>query len=55
VIQQRVENLLSDALLAEEFTAGDTVVVDMEMLEDEAVIILRHDDQPEPEELIAAA
>jgi ATP-dependent Clp protease ATP-binding subunit ClpC len=57
VIQQKVEDPLSDALLAGEFKAGDIVVVDMEMLEDEAEIILRHDDESEPEaeEMIAAA
>jgi ATP-dependent Clp protease ATP-binding subunit ClpC len=57
VIQQKVEDPLSDALLAGEFKAGDHVVVDMEMSEDDAVIILRHEDESEhePEELIAAA
>lgn len=57
VIQQKVEDPLSDALLAGEFKAGDTIVVDMEMLEDEAEIVLRHDDESEPEaeEMIAAA
>lgn len=57
VIQNKVEDLLSDALLAGKFKAGDHVLVDMEMSEDEAVIVLRHEDEsePEPEELIAAA
>jgi len=56
VIQQKVEDPLSDALLAGEFTAGDTVVVDMVMMEDEAEIILRRKDESEPEvEEIAAA
>jgi ATP-dependent Clp protease ATP-binding subunit ClpC len=57
VIQNKVEDLLSDALLANEFEAGDQIVVDMEMDEDEAVIVLRHEDESEgePEELIAAA
>jgi ATP-dependent Clp protease ATP-binding subunit ClpC len=57
VIQNKVEDLLSDALLAGEFKAGDHVLVDMEMSEDEAVIVLRHEDESEPEaeELIAAA
>jgi len=57
VIQQNVEDPLSDALLAGEFKAGDIVVIDMEMLEDESEIILRHDDESESEaeELIAAA
>jgi ATP-dependent Clp protease ATP-binding subunit ClpC len=57
VIQQKIENPLSDALLAGEFKQGDTVVVDMEILEDEAGLVLRHDDQSEPEaeEMVAAA
>jgi ATP-dependent Clp protease ATP-binding subunit ClpC len=57
IIQQKVEDPLSDALLAGEFKAGDTIVVDMEMLEDEASIILRHDDetQSEAKEMITAA
>jgi ATP-dependent Clp protease ATP-binding subunit ClpC len=56
VIQQKIENPLSDALLAGEFKQGDTVVVDMEILEDEAGLVLRHDDQSEPEaeEMVAA-
>jgi ATP-dependent Clp protease ATP-binding subunit ClpC len=49
VIQQKVEDPLSDALLAEEFKSGDVVLVDMVMTEDEAEIILRQDDQIEPE------
>ena len=55
VIQQKVEDPLSDALLVGEFKPGEVVVVDMEMLEDEAVIILRHEDETESEaqELIA--
>jgi ATP-dependent Clp protease ATP-binding subunit ClpC len=56
IIQQKIEDPLSDALLAGEFKAGDTIVIDMEMLEDEAEIILRHDDVPQSEakEIIAA-
>ncbi len=49
VIQQKVEDPLSDALLAETFKPGDVVVVDMEMMEDEAEIVLTRDDQTEPE------
>ncbi len=37
VIQNRIEDALSDALLAGEFVAGDTVVVDAE----EGEIVLR--------------
>ena len=57
VIQRKVEDPLSDALLAGDFTAGDTVEVDMEMMEDEAEIILRRKDESEPEaeEIVAAA
>jgi len=56
VIQNRIEDPLSDALLAEEFKAGDVIVVDMEMTEDEAEIILRHADETEAEdeEVVAA-
>jgi ATP-dependent Clp protease ATP-binding subunit ClpC len=57
VIQNKIEDPLSDALLAGDFKAGDTVVVDIEILEDEADILLRHDDESEAEEeeVIAAA
>ena len=59
VIQQKVEDPLSDALLSGRFKAGDTVVVDVEILEDETDIVLRSEDEaitPESEkELIAAA
>jgi len=57
VIQQKVEDLLSDSLLSGEFKDGDVVLVDMEMLEDEAEIVLRHGDESKPEakEVIAAA
>ncbi|MBU0510773.1 MAG: ATP-dependent Clp protease ATP-binding subunit [Chloroflexi bacterium] len=59
IIQQKIEDPLSDALLSGEFNAGDTVVVDLEMLEDEAAIILRKggDESHEatPEAMIAVA
>jgi ATP-dependent Clp protease ATP-binding subunit ClpC len=57
VIQQKVEDPLSDALLAGDFKEGETVVVDMEMLEDKAEIILRQQgpSEAESEEMIAAA
>ena len=57
VIQNKVEEPLSDALLAGDFKTGDTIVVDIESFEDETDIILRHTDQSEPEaeEMIAAA
>jgi ATP-dependent Clp protease ATP-binding subunit ClpC len=49
VIQNKVEEPLSDALLAGDFKTGDTIVVDIEIFEDEADIILRTDDESEPE------
>ncbi len=57
IIQQKVEDPLSDALLSGEFKAGESIVVDIEMLEDEAEIILRQKDgsEKESQELIAAA
>ncbi len=55
VIQQTVEDKLSDALLGGDFQAGDTIVVDVE----EEEIILRHEDkdkEPLPtSETVAAA
>jgi ATP-dependent Clp protease ATP-binding subunit ClpC len=55
VIQQTVEDKLSDALLGGDFQAGDTILVDVE----EEEIILRHDDkdkEPLPtSETVAAA
>jgi len=41
VIQQKVEDALSDALLSHEIEDGDTVIVDIEMGEDEPEIVLR--------------
>jgi ATP-dependent Clp protease ATP-binding subunit ClpC len=49
VIQNRIEDPLSDALLAGDFKAGDVIVLDMEMTEDEAEIILRQADETESE------
>ena len=55
VIQQTVEDKLSDALLGGDFQAGDTILVDVE----EEEIILRHEDkdkEPLPtSETVAAA
>jgi ATP-dependent Clp protease ATP-binding subunit ClpA len=41
VIQQKVEDPLSDAVLSGQFQPGDEVVVDVEVREDETDIILR--------------
>jgi ATP-dependent Clp protease ATP-binding subunit ClpC len=41
VIQQKVEDALSDALLSHEIQDGDTVIIDTEMGEDEPEIVLR--------------
>jgi ATP-dependent Clp protease ATP-binding subunit ClpC len=45
VIQQKVEDPLSDALLSGEFDAKDTVVIDIETVEDEVNICLRHEEE----------
>jgi ATP-dependent Clp protease ATP-binding subunit ClpC len=45
VIQHRIEDTLSDAILAGEFTAGDTVLVDIE----ENEFVLLHAEKKEPE------
>lgn len=59
VIQQRVEDQLSDALLSGEFKQGDHVVIDIEPQEDEGpkFVLRKGDDNPEAEstEMIAAA
>ncbi len=46
VIQQRVEDPLSDALLAGEFQNGDTVLVDIN--DENQVVLSRQEPQPEP-------
>jgi ATP-dependent Clp protease ATP-binding subunit ClpA len=54
VIQQRVEDKLSDALLGGDFQAGDTIFVDVE---DEEIILRHEDDAKEllpPSEAVAA-
>ncbi len=54
VIQQKVEDKLSDALLGGDFQAGDTILVDVE----EEEIVLRHEDKAieplPPSEAVAA-
>ncbi len=51
VIQQKVEDTLSDALLAGEFEDGDTILVDVE---DEKIILRRGEAEPAEEEVLAA-
>ena len=41
VIQQKVEDALSDALLAHDFMDGDTILVDVN--EDEQIVLVRDD------------
>ncbi len=42
VIQQKVEDRLSDAVLSGQFASGDIIVVDVEVLEDETEIVLHN-------------
>ena len=46
VIQQKVEDALSDALLSGEFKEGDTVEIATEMGEDKPEIVLRRAENP---------
>jgi ATP-dependent Clp protease ATP-binding subunit ClpC len=57
VIQQKIEEPLSDALLAGKFDIGDTVIVDIEPTEDgePEFVLLPAENKDEPEEIIAAA
>ncbi len=62
VIQQKIEEPLSDAILSGKFDIGDTVIVDIEPTEDDEpeFVLLpgeRKDDssEDEPEEMVAAA
>jgi len=53
VIQQKIEDKLSDAVLAGEFKDGDTIIVDVE---EDVIVLYLQDDEPElAEEVIAAA
>jgi ATP-dependent Clp protease ATP-binding subunit ClpC len=58
VIQQKIEDRLSDAVLSGQFENGDTVVVDVEVLEDETEIVLlnqkKEDDEHPTEEMVEA-
>jgi ATP-dependent Clp protease ATP-binding subunit ClpC len=53
VIQQKVEDPLSDALLGGTFDDGDTIVVDYK--EDEVVLRRAQEESPQPPEAVAAA
>ncbi len=59
VIQQNIEDPLSDALLAGEFASGDTVIIDVKVVDEEAEIVLRHHNQDvaenEAQEMVATA
>jgi ATP-dependent Clp protease ATP-binding subunit ClpC len=52
VIQQKVEDKLSDAVLAGEFKDGDLIIVDVE---DDDIILHHNDEEPEPVEAVATA
>ena len=52
VIQQKIEDKLSDAVLAGEFKDGDLIIVDVE---DDDIILHHKDEEPEPAEAVAAA
>jgi ATP-dependent Clp protease ATP-binding subunit ClpC len=58
VIQQKIEDRLSDAVLSGQFENGDTVVVDVEVLEDETEIVLlsqkADNDEHPSEEMVEA-
>jgi ATP-dependent Clp protease ATP-binding subunit ClpC len=47
VIQQKIEDRLSDAVLANEFADGDTILVDI--TEEKEVVLRREEKAPEPE------
>jgi ATP-dependent Clp protease ATP-binding subunit ClpC len=51
VIQQNIEDTLSDALLAGEFEDGDTIVVDVV---DDEIELHRSEEKPIEEEALAA-
>jgi len=61
VIQQKIEEPLSDALLAGKFNIGDTVLVDIEPTEDDEpeIVLLpaegnQDTSEDEPKEMLAA-
>ena len=52
IIQQKVEDKLSDALLAGEFNDGDSILVDMEA---EEIVLRRGKEEPTPPEAVITA
>jgi len=57
IIQQKIEDMLSDALLSGQFEDGDTIIVDVEETEEQPeIILLRSEDTEEnsPEMLAAS-
>jgi ATP-dependent Clp protease ATP-binding subunit ClpC len=48
VIQQKIEDALSDALLSHQIEDGDTVIIDTEMGEDEPEIVIRRAEESSP-------
>ena len=48
IIQQKVEDALSDSLLNSDIVDGDTVIIDIEMGEDEPEIVLRRAEESSP-------
>ena len=55
VIQQKIEDILSDALLSGKFKDGDSVLIDVEKTDDEPNIVLRRIDTKEASEEVLAA
>lgn len=55
VIQRKIEDVLSDALLSGEFEHGDSVLIDVEKIDDELEIVLRRTDTKESSGEVLAA
>ncbi|HMN63276.1 MAG TPA: NDP-hexose 4-ketoreductase, partial [Anaerolinea sp.] len=52
VIQYKIEDKLSDAVLAKEFTESDTVVVDVDPETSEIILRAKEKDPAEPEQAV---
>ena len=50
VIQNKIEDKLSDALLGGKFADGDTIIIDLEVLEDEVGFVLKHTKEAKSED-----